>query len=495
MSAPRRGPVETLLALAVLVLAVVPLGISAYVLGFALGDSPCILCWGQRLGMALIALVGLFILRFGPRPRYVGLGVLIAAFGLYMAARHSGLHLARDIGQGFSVELLGAHTYSWSALIYWVAVVMMGVLLLLLRDGELASAAPRPLGALGNAAAVAFLVAIAGNVLQAFAGAGPPPYVGPGDPIRFSFDPRHWEWSFDEYKGPGPSWRGRWAIPKPTLEGLASDPAEGPLAALPELAVRRRTRIAPALAGAVEDLAFDATSGRFLAVTAEHGVYLLDRDLARVERGAVVDPAFSVDLGRGFVGAAFVPSGQLMALAENKSYVLLAASDRADGARNFKFFLSGADQFEEVTRGRFATVRARLMYVHSLAFDATRDALYSVAVPSAKQPKLVVSRFERRDLTLGEEFEPALAPESGLRLAGEGRALGEYVVSGLAAADGKLYALSARFGTLLTLDPARRSVTAAHGIPGLDRPSGLAAVGEELWIAQRNGEVLVVARP
>lgn len=494
-STARRRPVETLLALAVLLLAVVPLGVSAYVLGFVLGDSPCILCWGQRLGMALIALVGLFILRYGPRPRYVGLGVLIAAYGLYMAARHSGLHLARDIGQGFSVELFGAHTYSWSAFIYWVAVVMMGVLLLLLRESDLATRGPRPLGRLGSAAAAVFLVAIAGNVVQAFAGAGPPPYVGPGDPIRFSFDPRHWDWSFEEYVGPGPSLRGRWAIPKPSLAGLESDPTRGPLAALPALETSRNLRLPESLAGAVGDLAYDPAGERFLVVTAGHGVYLFDRELSRIERSTVVDPAFSVDLGRGFVGAAIDASGRLTAMAENKSFVQLEPSDHADAARNFRYFLTSTDRFEEIGRGRFATVRARMMYVYSLAFDATRDAFFTVAVPSAKQPKLVVSRFERSDLTLSEEFEPRLAADADLAFAGEGRSVAEYVVSAVAASEGKLYALSARFDTLLVIDPARRALVAAYALPGLERPSGIAAVGAELWIAEEDGDVRVVARP
>src|SRR5512134_3716644 len=103
-------PVYTLLAAAVLFLVLGPLGTSVFVLGFVHGDSPCILCWAQRIGMALVALVGLFILRYGPRPRYVGLGVLIGTYGVFMALRHSSLHLARDIGQGFAVEILGAHT-------------------------------------------------------------------------------------------------------------------------------------------------------------------------------------------------------------------------------------------------------------------------------------------------------------------------------------------------------------------------------------------------
>ena len=143
-----RNALYTPLTLAVLALVIGPIGIAVFVLGFVLGDSPCVLCWAQRTGMVLIALTGLFVVRFGPRPRYIGLAVLQAGFGLYMGLRHSSLHLWRDVGQGFSAEILGAHTYTWSMFIYWAAVVMMGVLLLMLKDGEAAGEARRlrPLG-------------------------------------------------------------------------------------------------------------------------------------------------------------------------------------------------------------------------------------------------------------------------------------------------------------------------------------------------------------
>ena len=117
----RRDALYTILALAVLALAVVPIGVAVFVLGFVYGDSPCVMCWEQRIGMALVALVGLFVLRYGPKPKYIGMGVLVAAWGVFMGLRHTGMHAARDVGQGFSAEILGAHTYTWSLLIYWVA--------------------------------------------------------------------------------------------------------------------------------------------------------------------------------------------------------------------------------------------------------------------------------------------------------------------------------------------------------------------------------------
>ena len=70
------GTVYTVLAAVVLTLLAIPVG-GALVLGFVLGDSPCVMCWEQRIGMLIISLIGLFILRYGPRPRYIGLGVLV----------------------------------------------------------------------------------------------------------------------------------------------------------------------------------------------------------------------------------------------------------------------------------------------------------------------------------------------------------------------------------------------------------------------------------
>src|SRR5512140_303478 len=125
-----RNSVYAAVAAAVLFLVLVPLGTSVFILGFIEGDSPCILCWAQRTGMALVALVGLFVLRYGPKPKYVGMGILISAYGIFMAIRHSSLHLTRDIGQGFAVQMLGVHTYVWSFVVFMVCLVVMALMLM-----------------------------------------------------------------------------------------------------------------------------------------------------------------------------------------------------------------------------------------------------------------------------------------------------------------------------------------------------------------------------
>jgi len=486
----RRELLYAILALAVLAISIVPVGAAVFLLGFVHGDSPCVMCWEQRTGMAIIALIGLFVLRYGPRPKYIGLSVLVGAWGVFMGLRHVGMHAARDVGQGFSIEIFGAHTYTWAFFIFWVCVVTMGGLLLAMKETDL-SAGPRPLLALDKLAMGVFLVVIAGNIVQAFASTGPPPYMGQGDPVRFSFQPKNWVWSLEEWAwAPPVTLRGRWSIEKPDAASVSGDPGAGPLADLPVLPVKEKRKLAVPLRGTVTDLAYDAATDRF-CLTTQNGIYILDGSLTRVLRYTVVDPGFSIDLGR-FAGATFLDSNTVMALGENKSYVVLRESDQADPNRNFRFFLESFDRFDEVSRSRLGTVRSRMMYVMSLAYDPAGNSLYSVTVPNSKFRRLVVSRFDRRDLTLSEEFMPAIAPESGLRFSGERRSLDELYVTGAAIAGGRMVAISAAYSTLVTLELAAHMVVAAHAIPGIQAPVGIAIKGSDLYIINAAGDILVV---
>jgi disulfide bond formation protein DsbB len=281
----------TLLASAVLFLSVFPIGFAAYVLGFLHGESPCVLCWEQRVGMMLIALIGLFVLRYGARPKYLGLAVLVGLYGMYMAIRHSGLHLARDVGQGFAGEILGAHTYTWSFVIFFCCTAAMALLLMMTRQSELAQTGPRTLRRLDAAAFVVFLIMTAGNIIQAFASTGPPPYVGQADPVRFSFNPRHWVWSLGEYAPAPISLRGRWGVEKPDVTSVDPDPSTGPFRNFPALPVVERRTLSLSLRGRPTGLAYDTASDRFL-LTTEIGVYLTNGALTRLERQTVVDPMF-----------------------------------------------------------------------------------------------------------------------------------------------------------------------------------------------------------
>ena len=484
-----RSPVYTALAAAVLFLTLVPLGTSVFILGFIHGDSPCILCWAQRMGMSLVALIGLFVLRYGPRPKYVGAAILVAAYGVYMAIRHSSLHLARDIGQGFAIDMLGAHTYVWSFAVFMVCVAVMAVLLMTVPPEDIKrSGPPREFSAAGLAAMIAFLCVAAGTIVQAFASTGPPPYFGQGDPVRFSFNPRHWVWSFGEAEG-RMSVRGRWAVEMPDVTRVDPDPSTAPLRDLRPLETVEQRQLALPLRGRITDLAYDAATDRFL-LTTEAGVYLTDGGLSAVVRYTVVDPLFSVDLGP-LAGAAFIDSHTVLAVSENKSYVTLKESGTADASANYRFFLESPTAFDETARSRFATVRARLMYVMSAAADPATHAIYTITVPNVKSRKWVVSRFDDGDMQLSEEFlptlDPALAPAASAP-----NPLDGFYVTGATIENGRLYALSAAHSTLLTLDLASHAVVAANAVAGLAEPVGIARKGGRFFIVGRSGTLTVV---
>jgi disulfide bond formation protein DsbB len=481
---------RTVLAWAVILLTAGPVGI-AVVLGVAYGESPCILCWAQRTSMVLMALTGLFVLRYGPRPRYLGTMVLLGAGGVFMAIRHSALHLARDVGQGFAASFFGAHTYAWAWVIHWVVLVVLAVLLILLREDSVERGV-REAGRLGRFAMGLFMVVVAANALQAFATTGPPPFMGQADPLRFSWNPSHWVWlADDELHGPI-SLRGSWTIPVPDPASVEAetDPALGPLADLPELPIQSWEQVGPELNGRLTDLARDPLSGRFLAITDHHGVYVLDGGLSTIQHRVLLDPYFAVDIS-DLAGAAFL--GDTLAIGTiNKSYLLLRPDPATDEDHEWRNFLETSGGVTELRRSRLATVRARQMYVSSLAYDAVANELVTVSVPSPRHRRMVVSRFDRADFILSSEFVVRLGPD--LAFAAPNRSLAEYVVTGGVVVDRMLYAISAAYSTLLVIDLDSRTVVAAHRVSGLEDPVGLAARGDELLLAQADGRIAVVSR-
>jgi disulfide bond formation protein DsbB len=506
---------RAILAWVVIVLVGGPVA-GAVMLGVVHGDSPCILCWAERTSMVLIGLTGLFVIRYGPRPRYLAMAILLGVWGTFMGLRHSGLHLARDVGQGFSAAFFGVHTYVWAWVIHATVLAVIGVLLLFVR--ELAPDAIRPstdagvappAGSRAHTSATApadgapqpsragrfamglFVVVVAANALQAFASTGPPPFIGQGDPVRLSLNPKHWVWSFEELDPPYLSLRGSWTIPAPDPAAADPDPAHGPLAALPAIPVSGWERIGTPLEGTLSGFARDSATGRYLVVTDRYGVYLLDSTRTRVVHHVVMDPGFSIDL-TPLAGAAFL--GDTMAvLSTNKSYALLTSDPRADPRAEWRHFLSTDGQVAEVGLGRFQTVRAHQMYVLSLAFDPAAQELITVSVPNPRHRQLVVSRFARKDMALSSEFQPRLGP--ALTLAGPARTPADYLVTGAVVADGRLYAVSTAYSTLLVVDLKDRTLRAAYAVPGLAHPVGLAARGTQLLVAQADGRIAVIGRP
>jgi len=69
------------------------------------------------------------------------------------------------------------------------------------------------------------------------------------------------------------------------------------------------------------------------------------------------------------------------------------------------------------------------------------------------------------------------------------------VVTGATVADGRLYAISAAYSTLLVVDLERKAVETAYALPDIEQPVGLAVRGSQLLVAQSDGRIAVVERP
>ena len=84
------------------------------------------------------------------------------------------------------------------------------------------------------------------------------------------------------------------------------------------------------------------------------------------------------------------------------------------------------------------------------------------------------------DWMLSGEFVPA----ADLK---DGRTLGELYVTGMVYEDGKLYAVSKNFNTLIVIDIDSEEVTAAYGLPSdLTDIRGLVKKGNEFEVVDHN---------
>ncbi len=201
-----------LMSLAIIALVALPVGIACLALGFGMGDSPCVMCWAERITMIAISLIALFILRYGLRPGYIAALLLMACWGMFNGFIHYSLDGTfggyLDIKQGFGLEILGAHTQLWVIVVDFCVIAFLAVIFLCSKNlGEIMKKSASgeygeflrylPLGKIAN---LIFIVIIAANCAQAFIVSGPPPYLGSSTPARLSLDPAKWFWEKDHWQ-------------------------------------------------------------------------------------------------------------------------------------------------------------------------------------------------------------------------------------------------------------------------------------------------------
>lgn len=166
----------------------------------------------------------------------------------------------------------------------------------------------------------------------------------------------------------------------------------------------------------------------------------------------------------------------------NKSIVRAHLKKQEDNARSFANFTKGWMDVEAVEgwgRARLDTERAKFSYVQSSAADGTY--VYTATVPDNKnKTKFIISKIMMSDWMLSAEY----TPKANLK---EGRTLGELYVTGMAYENGKLYAVSKNFNTLLVIDEPTQTVEAAYSLPAeLTDVRGLIKTADSFEVVDHN---------
>ena len=477
-----------------LLIVLLPVGIANIILGYFMGDSPCTLCWGQRQNMAYIGVVALFMVRYGFKPKYLATMLVMAAVGLYMSFRHLGNHAARDVGQGFGLDVFGIHTQMWAEIVFWCVVMLFGLACYLAPRvdallAEMREKQWRPLTGFYRIAfgVVAFI--IASNTFQALWSTGIPPYWGQGDPVRFSFNPKYVVWSAD-------SWHGMWGginflgkrdvkdpdfayAPNTKKLGITfnHDANESPVTLNGQMTIAQ-TRDIVGIDKPINTLS--AIRGQYF-VASKYDFWVLGEDLKPVV-SAAMDPWFSANV-LDIVGFTEYKDDAFVIMGTNKSLLRARLNPQADDVKGWANFTAGRDQVEAVGglgRARIDTTRGKLSYIHASATDGRY--IFTATVPDNKnKTKFVISKALMADWTLSGEFEPVA---EALK---DGRKLGELYITGMVYENGKLYAVSKNFNTLIVIDIASESIEAAYGLPAeLTDIRGLAKKGNTFEVVDHN---------
>ncbi|EGK7561650.1 disulfide bond formation protein B [Campylobacter coli] len=462
----------TLMCLAGFLIILLPVGIANFVFGYMLGDSPCTLCWGQREAMIFIGVMALFIVRYGMKGKYLAALLIMTAVGLYQSFAHYGNHAHRDLDQGFGLAVFGIHTYFWAEVVFWAVVLLLGVMFAFAPkfgsfDKELNGEKFRKFTKFSFAAVLISTLIVASNVFQAFVSTGIPPYVGQGDPVRFSLNPKYIIWSTEGWNG---LWQNISFLGKRDVK--APDYAFAP--ASEKLGIKFDNDINNSPFVEIDDelkiideqtINFDKAintldyiNDEFVA-SSKWDVAFLDNNFSTKE-GFELDPYFSATIDP-IIGIIPYKENKFLLMGSNKSFLRFTKNTNADEALQYADFVKGNDRFEgqgkDLGRGRLDTVRAKFNHVASMTTDD--HYLYLATVPNNKDSKtFVISKISLKDLVLSAEF----TPKAELK---EGKTLGDLYITSMAFKDDEIYALSKNHNVIAIIDPAKEKIVKTIAFP------------------------------
>lgn len=514
---------------AVAIILIVPVGMACVYLGFIKGESPCLLCGHERFGMVAVGVLGLFMVRYGVKIKYVVLVFLCGFWFLFEGLRHVGNHAQRDIGQGFGEAMFGLHTYTWAFVVYWCVILAMALMLFFIRkDNVLGKDLLEPSvkikefsGYAKGVVALSTLIIFA-NVLQFLITNGPPPFGGSGDPVRFTpniaqssqyWDNKHWHENFRPNK---------WSLlggnqgPKPWIAGVNekedknypfdTNPANSPIVSqnrTPLELIGSKDIGFKALStygkGNAGGIAYDRINNEFAIIGTGAAAYFTDENFAEFKEFATLDQVNGSDIPLS-VDATFFDAGKLVATAYNKTIwgVEKVSADKVDEKVRWVFFREHKGDIMPAFKGdraRIGTTRAKKNYILSLAKDPDSRYAYMLTVPAKKAPNVILLKFDTKDNTISEET--ILTFDKGLQLK-EGAKVNSFYITGADIANGKMLAISKNYNALLVIDLASKAITGAYTLPSVADASDIAIKGKELYILSREGgkdKVFIVKNP
>ena len=529
---------------AVLIILVVPVGMANLYLGFVKGESPCLLCGHERLGMIIVGILGLFMVRYGVKIKYMVAVFLTGFWFLYEGLRHVGISGQGDIGQGFGEAMFGLHTYTWAFVVYWVVILAMAVMMLFIRKDNLlgkelldSEIKIKEFSQYGKVVFVLSAFIVFTNVVQFFITNGPPPFGGRGAPAatRFTWDvglaskfwdPVHWHENFRP---------GKWSLlgfnqgPKPWIPGanenedtnfpFDTNPSNSPILSqnqtpLSVLSTKEIGIVPENFAGKkgfVGGLAYDKANNQFAVVGTGGSVYFTDSNFAEYKEFAAIDQPNGTDVPIT-VDATFYGPGKLVATAYNKAIwgvERVDSLDETDKYIQWEFlprvegnllpaFGKKNELLYKNTKGariNIGTTRAKKNYILSLAKDPDSRYAYMVTVAAKKAPNVILLKYDTKDNTISEET--ILEFSKGLSLK-EGAKVNNFYITGADIVDGKMLAISKNYNALLVIDLASKAIIDAYTLPNIGDASDIAIKGDELYILTREGgadKVAVVRNP
>ncbi len=138
--------------------------VGAFAFEFWYKNSPCALCYMQRLGITCIALGLLFNLFFGIRTSHYAVSLLAILFSSSISVRQILIHLCPS-SSPYAFQIFGLQLYTWAFILTCICLFGITCLLLLHEEEEEKVHRIRPLGYIGT---LLLLLITLGNVVDSF---------------------------------------------------------------------------------------------------------------------------------------------------------------------------------------------------------------------------------------------------------------------------------------------------------------------------------------